>query len=244
MAGLPEVPGWLLCCFWLGILAVAATVQPRDRGRIAFLSLLMFLGHLIAAGLASGRSNPLLSLKGDFHSVFELGIAAVVFAVFACRRTLPDTLPLDNWRQRPVILYAATAVAASFFGFFRYLPAINFNLKAEHLLRPRLGVLAVLIPVGGLLLTLFVLHIRLAAKKKQLPLYLTDLGFAVFGIALVSLKLYPRYYLHLHHYFWAMLLVFLFRYDTWYSRLAQAMALGIFIDGVASWGVVPIWHPA
>lgn len=65
---------------------------------------------------------------------------------------------------------------------------------------------------------------------------------AVGGIALVSLLLAPRYYLHIHHSVWSLFLVFLFRYEKWWSRYAQALALGIYIDGLASWGLSSIWH--
>ena len=40
-----------------------------------------------------------------------------------------------------------------------------------------------------------------------------------------------------------LLLLFFFRYDTWFSRCAQAVALGICVDGFVSWGVEPLWYP-
>ena len=55
------------------------------------LSLLVLIGHLIAAGLASHRSNPLHSFDGSFRSILILEIAAVMLAPLACARTLPDT---------------------------------------------------------------------------------------------------------------------------------------------------------
>ena len=193
------------------------------------LSLLVLIGHLIAAGLASHRSNPLHSFDGSFRSILILEIAAVMLAPLACARTLPDTKPLNRWHTLPVLLYAALTVLASFFGYARYIQAINFSLKWAHLKAPAAGVLLTLLTASALVSVLLALHLIEAARRKQLY------GYAG---ALLS----PRYYLHIHHSVWSLFLVFLFRYEKWWSRYAQALALGIYIDGLASWGLSSIWH--
>ena len=140
------------------------------------------------------------------------------------------------------LLYAALTVLASFFGYARYIQAINFSLKWAHLKAPAAGVLLTLLTASALVSVLLALHLIEAARRKQLYGYAGALLSAVGGIALVSLLLAPRYYLHIHHSVWSLFLVFLFRYEKWWSRYAQALALGIYIDGLASWGLSSIWH--
>lgn len=181
------------------------------------LSLLVLIGHLIAAGLASHRSNPLHSFDGSFRSILILEIAAVMLAPLACARTLPDTKPLNRWHTLPVLLYAALTVLASFFGYARYIQAINFSLKWAHLKAPAAGVLLTLLTASALVSVLLALHLIEAARRKQLYGYAGALLSAVGGIALVSLLLAPRYYLHIHHSVWSLFLVFLFRYEKWSS---------------------------
>ena len=103
-------------------------------------------------------------------------------------------------------------------------------------------VLLTLLTASALVSVLLALHLIEAARRKQLYGYAGALLSAVGGIALVSLLLAPRYYLHIHHSVWSLFLVFLFRYEKWWSRYAQALALGIYIDGLASWGLSSIWH--
>lgn len=165
-----------------------------------------------------------------------------MLAPLACARTLPDTKPLNRWHTLPVLLYAALTVLASFFGYARYIQAINFSLKWAHLKAPAAGVLLTLLTASALVSVLLALHLIEAARRKQLYGYAGALLSAVGGIALVSLLLAPRYYLHIHHSVWSLFLVFLFRYEKWWSRYAQALALGIYIDGLASWGLSSIWH--
>lgn len=233
---------WVLPALWLGLFGASWRFLPKYGGRTLMLSLLVLIGHLIAAGLASHRSNPLHSFDGSFRSILILEIAAVMLAPLACARTLPDTKPLNRWHTLPVLLYAALTVLASFFGYARYIQAINFSLKWAHLKAPAAGVLLTLLTASALVSVLLALHLIEAARRKQLYGYAGALLSAVGGIALVSLLLAPRYYLHIHHSVWSLFLVFLFRYEKWWSRYAQALALGIYIDGLASWGLSSIWH--
>lgn len=106
---------WVLPALWLGLFGASWRFLPKYRGRTLMLSLLVLIGHLIAAGLASHRSNPLHSFDGSFRSILILEIAAVMLAPLACARTLPDTKPLNRWHTLPVLLYAALTVLASFY---------------------------------------------------------------------------------------------------------------------------------
>lgn len=233
---------WLLLAVWLILSGTTWHCKPSYRGRMITLSILMLLGHMIAAGLASGRNNPLHTFDGSYKSILILEITAVILAFLACAKSLPDTRPLHRWYSPAVFCYIGLTVFASFFGYTRYIQAINFSLKWEHLRAPSIGVLLILsITLTGIAI-LLLYHLIEAAKQKQLYYYLGFLILIIGGVTLVTWLLSPRYYLHIHHSVWSLFLVFLFRYEKWWSRYAQALALGIFIDGLASWGITSIWH--
>ena len=95
----------------------------------------------------------------------------------------------------------------------------------------------------GIVGTLLILHGREAFRRREGGRYVAALAAAILIPAAVSWVLRGSFRCHIHHYFWALLLLFFFRYDTWFSRCAQAVALGICVDGFVSWGVEPLWYP-
>lgn len=102
---------WVLPALWLGLFGASWRFLPKYRERTLMLSLLVLIGHLIAARLASHRSNPLHSFDGSFRSILILDHAGPL----TCARTLPDTKPLNRWHTLPVLFDAALTVLASFY---------------------------------------------------------------------------------------------------------------------------------
>lgn len=102
---------WVLSALWLGLFGASWRFLPKYRERTLMLSLLVLIGHLIAARLASHRPNPLHSFDGSFRSILILDHAGPL----ACARTLPDTKPLNRWHTLPVLFDAALTVLASFY---------------------------------------------------------------------------------------------------------------------------------
>ena len=63
---------WVLPALWLGLFGASWRFLPKYRERTLMLSLLVLIGHLIAARLASHRPNPLHSFDGSFRSILIL----------------------------------------------------------------------------------------------------------------------------------------------------------------------------
>jgi hypothetical protein len=93
-----------------------------------------------------------------------------------------------------------------------------------------------------LVATLLALHVRRAWRLHQLYGYLAGMLIPVLLLAGITLCWSQTHYLHLHHYCWSLILVFLFRYDAWWSRIPQAIVFGIFVDGAVSEGILTNWY--
>lgn len=107
--------GWL--ADWLVAFGAGWFALPRDRGRMLFLSVVMVAGKILNAAGPNGRDHWLHSSLGDTRALWPLLFVVVCLAVFACRRTLPDTHPRAAWKRPEVWLYAALALVGTGFGY-------------------------------------------------------------------------------------------------------------------------------
>ena len=212
-------------------------LRRKETRAALFLAALMLIGHAVVAGIVCGRRAPWLSARNGSEAIWQLIALAPVIACFAAGETLKT---LD---RKTRLCYAGCFLPAAFFGLTRHIPAIRFSLKPEDLLSGRPGVLITLAAGIGIVGTLLILHGREAFRRREGGRYVAALAAAILIPAAVSWVLRGSFRCHIHHYFWALLLLFFFRYDTWFSRCAQAVALGICVDGFVSWGVEPLWYP-
>lgn len=212
-------------------------LRRRELPRAFFLAALMLAGHGVIAMLICGRAYPWLSAQGGTEAAWQLAALAPAIAVCAARETL------EKLDRKTVSVYAGCFLSAMFFGLTRHIPAIRFSLKPEDLLPGRPGVLVALLSGVGIVAALLFLHGGEAHRRRQAGWYAGAATAAILLPALVSLLTRSTHYCHFHHYFWALVLVFFFRYGNWWSRCAQAAALGICVDGFTSWGIEPLWYP-
>jgi len=205
------------------------------------LTLLAVLGQIIVGGVVMRMNNPLRSCNGDYAGLLILLLAACWLALLAMRQTLPSlTTRAEIFNAKNLTFIGVFLISANF-GFFRRVPAVNFSLNPQMLQR---GPLVLVLAFGGLALviTLLILHVRQAYRGHQLYGYLAGMLIPVLLLVGITLCWRQTHYLHLHHYCWSLILVFLFRYDAWWSRIPQAIVLGIFVDGAVSEGILPIWY--
>lgn len=215
----------------------------REYGRTLELALLLAAGHMIAVGLVCARSNPLFSPAGSYGSILILLAAAPLLGWGCCRETVGRLETAADFGKPRNLVFCGVALLFSAFGVTRHWEAVRFSLKPADLTGAAWPVLTVFCCGLLLLSVLLALHLREAARRGELHRYLGALAGVAGLPAAVTLLLYRTHYLHLHHYAWSLMLIPFFRYRQWWSRLPQAALLGIFIDGVASWGVETLWYP-
>lgn len=69
-------------------------------------------------------------------------------------------------------------------------------------------------------------------------------GVFVIGFIVLKTKLESKtHLLHIHHYFWASIIVSFLCYQSIFITLASAFFNGVVIEGGAHWGFDPIWIP-
>jgi hypothetical protein len=117
----------------------------------------------------------------------------------------------------------------------------NFSLTAHQLAhlnsasRVALGIgLAIAAAVTALCL-------REARKAGILGRYLAAFGSLIGALTLTTFVLGPRYYLHIHHYFWSLCLLPFLRFRHPVCVGMQGLLAGVFVEGAARYGLSPIW---
>ena len=205
------------------------------------LTLLSVIGQVIVGGLVMRLNNPLLSCFGDYSGLLILLWASCWLPLLAMRQTLPSLATRAEIFSVKNLTFIGVFLISVNFGFLRRVPAVNFSLNPQMLQR---GPLVLLLAFGGLglVITLLGLHVRRAWRLHQLYGYLAGMLIPVLLLAGITLCRSQTHYLHLHHYCWSLILVFLFRYDAWWSRIPQAVVLGIFVDGAVSEGILTNWY--
>ena len=150
---------------------------------------------------------------------------------------LPSSLPLA-WYDL-YFLYCLPCFAALHFGYLSLvLPDIDLNSQAfQH----GLGGVLVVLAFSALTLALLVSQARLLYWSGLLRLYGACYCCVVLVIVVVSGVWYRSYSFHLHHVLIAPLLFPLTRFRTRLSVVAQALLLGLFLNGFALWGFSADW---
>ena len=204
--------------------------------------LLVVAGFCYVAGVLCGRSNPFLSDNG-----------AVDFAVVVVLSPLFYWLgPRHNWppvqsSRRALITWNGLGYVVPYFVALHWQLFGNalggrFSLKAEDLeaLEP---ISVVQLVVGAAIVAaLVVAHLVWARRAGIFRRYLTALLAIPAVVGLVTWRLGDTYYLHFHHYNLGSCLFPFFRFRKVVSLVAQAVFLGMAVEGIARWGMDPVWY--
>lgn len=118
----------------------------------------------------------------------------------------------------------------------------DFSLKSSDLKQLDAGETLIVILIGGAVLLLLAWHIRWAVHSKSLPSYLVWLIGVPACVTLFVAWRGNEGYLHVHHYCFAAYLVPLFQFKTPISLISQGFFLGLLVEGVARWGIDPLWY--
>lgn len=130
-------------------------------------------------------------------------------------------------------------------------PGVLLNIVTEDIpidrllgddIRNRSGALTAIIIIGIILLVIVVNQIRVIRKTGWLPKYLA--WYIVGGLILLVLSQLPDLTLRVHHYIFAMALIPGTAFPTRLSAIYQAFLLGMFLNGVAAFGLDSILQTA
>ena len=201
-------------------------------------------GYVYVASVLCGRGNPLLSGNG----IWDFALVVVLSPLFFCLG------PRHNWRPPDMsaramfkwngLCYGLPFFVALHWEYLGNALGAQFSLKSADLgaLDPRSAVaLAIgLATIAGLL----AYHLARARRAGILGSYVVTLTGIPCIVALITLSLGDACYLHVHHYNLGAYLFPFFRFRTLPSLVAQAVFLGLAIEGVSRWGMDPMWYCA
>jgi len=204
--------------------------------------LLLVSGYLYVAGVLCGRSNPLASGNGVQDFVVVVALSPLFFYLG----------PRHNWRPaeisaRTILTWNGLSYVVPFFLalHWEYLGnalGAQFSLTGADLsaLNPRsIMILALaLAAIAGLL----AYHLVWAHRARILRSYLAALLGIPCVVAVITLGLGDAAYLHVHHYSLGAYLFPFFRFRKIPSLVAQAFFLGLAVEGIARWGIDPMWY--
>jgi len=153
--------------------------------------------------------------------------------------------PNERVRHRPGLLIVTVVafVLALHWQFAGKLLGAHFSLTKKSL--GSLSMSSCLALGSGVLIFLALsgLHLREAWRNGILGRYLGAAVLVIVVLAGISFVLRDSHHFHLHHYTWAGFLVPFARFSSPFSRTSQAFLFGLFVEGVAHWGMDGVWLP-
>jgi len=218
------------------------TVTPAAS--LAFWLIMAATGYAFVAGVLCHRPNPFASAEGNAYELPKLLAAALVAWLLGARHTLqPFRAP---WRR--VVLWNGLGWVVPFFAAFIY-HNLDRILKVDVSLTPQgfasmspytwfMFSLAVLLMLG-----LATYQGLLAWRAGILLPWLAVVPAIVLPIAFLTWLWRDTHSVHIHHFFLFGMFVPWLRFRNPVCVVCQAICAGISVEGVATWGMDPMWYP-
>jgi len=222
--------------------AVAFARAAALDARLYLWCLLLALGFAYVAGVLCDRANPFHSRLGGYGEIAKLLVSAPFLYVLGPRSRL--TQPHQDWYTALKwygLGYVLPFFIALHFFYLQSISVVNYSLTWSDLSRMHPIGRGVFLGVALLITLLAAYHIRLARQAGIAAPYTLSFVAMIVLIALATWLLRDRYYVHLHHYFVFGVLIPWARFRNPVSVVCQAVCLGIYVEGVAEWGMVSIW---
>jgi len=87
-------------------------------------------------------------------------------------------------------------------------------------------------------------HLWQAKQAHRLGRFIAEFCLVIAALAVITWAISDTHYLHLHHYCVGLILFPFCRFPTVISLVCQAFFLGMAVEGVARWGLDPVWYVA
>jgi hypothetical protein len=216
-----------------------------EAGRsLAFWLIMATAGYLYVAGILNHRANPFASAPGNAWEFGKLLLAALILWLLGARHTLVAFIP--PWKK--VASYNGLGWVLPFFVglhfyFIRSIIRTDISLTPAGIGRMSAYTWMVFILAAAVILGLLGYHVLLARRAGILKIWLGSMIAVVAFLVCVTVLLRGSHYVHIHHYFLFGLLVLWLRFPDRVSSACQAISAGIAVEGVATWGMDPVWYP-
>jgi len=202
-------------------------------------------GFAYVGGVLCQRDNPLHSGNGDLTDLLVVLLLSPLFFFLGPRHNWQplesSSLGALRWNG---LCYALPFLLTLHWEFVGEALGVRFSLKAADLGALDGRSVVALVTACMTLALLVACHVVWARRVGILVPYLAALIGIPIVIGLVSLGLGDAYYLHVHHYCVGAFLFPFFRFPRVPSFIAQAVFLGLAVEGISRWGMDAVWYAA
>lgn len=219
--------------------------HPSHR-RTLWLTLwlaLVTLGFVYVSAVLCRRMNPFQSDNNAGLDLFVLlGAALTLYQIGPALNWPPENAAGWSVFRWNVLGYCVPFFAALHWELASQAVGAGFSLKAADLRQLEsadVWMLTLLIPA---LFALLAYHVWLAFRSKARGFYLSWLIGVPASVTAMVWCWSGNGYLHIHHYCLAAYLIPLLRFRVPISLIAQGFSVGLFVEGIARWGIDPLWY--
>ena len=219
-------------------------VTATPLASLAFWLFMALAGYLFVSGVLCRRPNPFASPEGNAYELPKLLTAALVVWILGARHTLqPFSAP---WRR--VLLWNGLGWVAPFFAAFIYhyleqILQVNFSLTPQCFATMSAYAWSLFGLAVVLMLGLAAWHGVLAWRAGILLPWLGAVPAVVLPIAFLTHMWRDTHSVHIHHFFLFGIFVPWLRFQNPVCVVCQAVCASISVEGVATWGMDPMWYP-
>lgn len=215
-------PPWLSFSVWMGVVT---------------------LGFIYVAGVLCGRES---LLQSGNRQTLDF---SMVLVICACLYGLGPRFnwPPVNRSWGGIVRWNGIAYVLPFFAALhwelltRFLGA-QFSLKASDLSKLEPGSVWILVLAALIFVSLLAANIVWAWQAKRLPIYCVWLLGVPCLVAWAGWQRDDGAYLHVHHYCLGIYMLPLLQFRNLISLIAQAVFLGLLVEGISRWGMDPLWY--
>ena len=209
---------------------------------MALWLLAVVTGYGYVALILCERGQPFESGNNSLADFVALSL--ICFALFF-------TGPIHNIKAKEfsswplmlgLLVFVIPFAAALHWDFVGHTLGVHFSLTPHQLASLDIRSTLVLALAASGLAFGCILHLRWAYTEGILASYLSTFGAIVLVIAAISVAVSETHYLHFHHYCLGLLVFPFCRFSTPISVGCQAFFLGLAVEGVARWGMDPLWY--
>lgn len=213
-----------------------------DR-RFPVWCLLIVGGFCYVSGVLCHRFDPLLSGHERHGDIAAFLLIAPLLYWLGPRHNLPALAESSGGKSvaQWVALYALPFFLALHWKYLGEALAVDFQLTPSSLSgldRRAAGALAVGVCAAAAVVAY---HLGLARRGGILAPYVGALLGIPLAVAAASWVVADRYFVHVHHYMWGGFLFPFFRFRP-PSVAAQAVFLGVCVEGMSRWGMEALWY--
>jgi len=219
------------------------TVSRGDWLSFGAWWILLVFGYCYVAGILCQRDNPFRSGNPGFSDfVFVALVGPLLFS--AGPRHHWKTARFSAWEifRWNDLCYLLPFFLVLHWEYLGDAIGTQFSLKPADLRSLDSRSTAALAVAISIITTLLTFHLVWAHRAAILYPYVACLCGILCLIWGVTVVLGGSHYIHVHHYCLGAFLFSFFQFRNFLSLVAQAVFLGLAVEGISRWGIDPMWY--